>query len=404
MKFIFKAKNKKGEYTSGEIDASTEEAAVVVLQRNGLFPISVEKQERNNDDLLKLILKYYDQVTEKELMMFFRQMSVLIKGKVPLVVSLTAMKEQTSNKYFSHIIQELIGDIEDGMSFSSALEKHSDVFSKFAVNMVRAGEASGNLQRSVSYIAENIDRNYKLSSRIKSAMIYPALVMVVFFIMGFLSITFIIPKLTAIIKELDAVVPWYTQVVISISDFMVTYWWAALIIVFGVIAGIIYYLKNEDGRKEWDWVKLKLPVVGTLYRFIYISRFSENLSSLLSGGIPIIHALTIVSDVIGNSVYQDIFQKAAEEVRRGGNMSGVFRKSELIPPIVSQMIKIGEDSGQVDFVLKNIAEFYDQETETMTKALTSILEPVIMVIIGAAVGFMAFAILMPIYNIAGQIK
>ena len=403
MKFKFKAKSPSGEDKEGIIDASSQESAVGILQKNNLLPISVIK-DGQSPDLAKMILKYYDRVTEKELMVFFRQLSILIEARVPIVISLTAIVEQTSNKYFVKIVQEMINDIEDGMSFSASMERHKNVFSVLSINIIKAGETSGNLKKSIDYVAENIERNYNLSSRVKSALIYPAIVMVVFFIIGFLTVSFIIPKLTAIIKELNAVVPWYTQVVIIIGDFMSAYWWAVGILIMGIVGGMLYYIKTEEGKREWDQMKTKLPVVGVIFRYVYITRFAENLAILILGGIPILRALTVVSSVVNNVLYENIFLQAAEEVKIGGNMSTVFRKSPLIPPMVTHMIKIGEESGQIDSVLTHIAKFYDQETEMLTKNLSTLLEPVLMIIIGISVGFMAFAILMPIYNIAGQIQ
>lgn len=403
MKFIFKAKTYSGEYKEGVINASSREVATTILQKNNLLPITIQAEEQESD-FLKAFLKYYDRVTEKELVVFFRQLAILIEARVPIVVSLSAINEQTTNKYFVKVIQEMINDIEDGMSFSGAMEKHKDVFSTLSINIIKAGEASGNLKKSVDYVAENIEKNYTLASRVKSALIYPALVLVVFFIIGFLVVSFIIPKLTGIIKEMNADIPWYTQVVITVGDFMSTYWWAVAIVIIAFVGAFFYYLNTEEGKTEWDQIKIKLPIVGPIFRFVYITRFAENLAVLLSGGIPIIRSLTIVSSVINNVVFENIFLAAAEEVKRGGNMSTVLRKNSDIPPMVTHMVKIGEESGQIDSVLGHIARFYDQETEVMTKNLSTLLEPLLMIFIGIAVGFMAFAILMPIYNIAGQIK
>lgn len=403
MRFDFKAKNKNGEIKEGIIDAATREAAIAILQRNELFPIKVN-EEAERSELAKMFFKYYDRVTAKELVVFFRQLAILIEARVPIISSLTAINEQSTNRYFNKVLSEMISDIEDGSPFSKALEKHPDVFSGLSINLIRAGETSGNLKKSVEYVADNIEKNYTLVSRVRSAMMYPAIVMVVFFIVGFITISFIIPKLTAVIKDLNAVVPWYTSLVILVGDFMAVYWWAAAIIILGFVGGLYYYLNTEGGKKEWDQLKLKLPIVGVIFRYVYISRFAENLAVLLAGGIPIIRALTVVSSVIGNSVYESLFLKTADAVKIGGNMSDVLKKSSLIPPVVSHMVRIGEESGQIDAVLNHVSKFYDQETEMMTKNLSTLIEPILMVIIGIGVGFMAFAILMPIYNIAGQIK
>jgi len=403
MKFNFKVKAPGGEYREGTVEASSKEVAVAILQKSDLLPIDVRPEE-DEDDFFRFILRKYDKVTAKELVIFFRQLAILIEARVPIVVALNAISEQSSGKYLQKIIKEVARDIENGLPFSFALEKHRDVFTPLMINIIKAGEASGNLKKSVDYVANNIEKNYKLTSRVRGAMIYPAIILLVFFIVGFLTITLILPKLTVMIKDLGADVPWYTNVIIAIGDFMQVYWWAVLIVVAGMFVGTIYYLNSEDGKKEFDVIKMKLPVFGSIFEGVYVSRFAENLGVLLTGGIPIVKALEIVSLVVGNSVYEKIIMRASQEVKIGGDVSTIFSKSELIPPVVAHMIRIGEESGQLDVVLGHIARFYDQETETATKNLSSLIEPFLMVLIGIAVAFLAFAILMPIYNIAGQIE
>lgn len=402
MKFIFKARSRSGELKEGTIEASSNEAAVEVLQKNELFPVSI-REEKKNGSLAEFFSKYFDSVNSKELMVFFRQLAILIEAKVPIVSALSAIKEQTSNKYFQKVIEEMVNDIQDGASFSDALGKHRNIFSTLSINIIKAGEISGNLKSSTEYVADNIEKNYNLTSSVKSAMMYPAVVLVIFLIIAFVVMSFIVPRLTQMIQSISATVPWYTAFIINLSSFMANYWWAILVVVLGVVGWILYYIKTEEGKKEWDQIKIKLPIVGTIYQYVYITRFADNLAVLLAGGIPIIGALTLVGSVINNSVYEEIFVKAAEEVKIGGNMSSVLKKSSYIPPIVSQMVKIGEESGQIDLVLKHVARFYQQETDEMTKNLSVLLEPVLIVIIGAAVGFLAFSIIMPIYNIAGQL-
>lgn len=403
MKFNFKAKSQTGEYKEGTIEANSKEAAVALLQKNNFLPVSLEG-ENEGFNWVKLILKQYERVTVKELMVFFRQLAILIEARVPIIMSLSAITEQTGNKYFVKVIKEMINDIQDGMSLSGAMEKHKDVFSNLAINIIKAGEASGNLKKSIDYVAENIEKNYNLASRVKSALMYPCIVLVVFFLVGFFAVSFIIPRLTSVIKELNADIPWYTQIMISTGDFMAVYWWAVAIIILGFAGGVYYYARSEEGKREWDRMKIKLPIVGVILRDVYLARFAENLSVLLTSGVPIIRALNIVSSVVNNITYESIFLHASEEVKKGGNMSNVFKKSPEIPPMVSHMVKIGEDSGQIDSVLVHISKFYDQETERMTRNLSSLLEPILMVVIGLAVGFMAFAILMPIYGMYNQIQ
>jgi type II secretory pathway component PulF len=205
------------------------------------------------------------------------------------------------------------------------------------------------------------------------------------------------------IKELSVDVPWYTQVVMSVGDFMSVYWWAVLLIVVGAIGAITFYAKSEDGRREWNHLQLKIPVIGTLLRYVYIARFADNLSALLSSGIPVVRALHIVSDVVGNSVYQAVILRAADEVKTGKTISSVFSRSADIPPIVSRMLLIGEETGKMNHVLDSTSRFYSQEVDNMTRNMTSLIEPILIVFLGIGVSILVVSVIMPIYNITGSI-
>ena len=404
MKFIFKAKDQSGELKAGTIDAANNEVAIELLQKNNLFPISIEA-EKEKDSIERAFLKLFDRISAKEQMIFFRQLAILIEARVPIVAALMAIENQTDNKYFKKIILDMVADVQDGIALSDAFRKHRDIFSDMAINIVRSGEVSGNLKRSVEYIADNIEKNYQLASRIKSAIMYPSIVLTALFVIGFLVISFVVPKLTIMIKSLGSQIeiPWYTQFIIDFSDFMAFYWWEVGLAIIAFIGVIIYYIKSEDGSKEWDQIKIRLPIFGKIYQNLYVARFADNLAVLLAGGIPIMQALTIVSSVINNIVYEQIFLKAADEVRIGGTISNVLRRSPQIPSIVAQMVKIGEESGQIDSVLGHIARFYEQEADYMTKNLSTLIEPFFMIVIGIAVAFLSFSVIMPIYNIAGQL-
>jgi type IV pilus assembly protein PilC len=402
MKFLFKAKNDAGQIREGVVEAMSWEAAAKVLEKNGLTPITVNEQ-KETQDFVKSFSKIFEGVSQKELMVFFRQLATLIDARVAIVTSLNTIGEQSENPYMKIVIREISDDVKDGMPFSDALEKHPDAFSSLTVNMIRAGEISGSLHKSVAFVADNIEKNYQLTSRIKGALYYPAFVLSVAFVVAFVVVTFILPKITVMIKELNVAVPWYTTMLVALGDFMQTYWWAVLLAIFAAITGFVYYLRSPQGQHEWQIIILKLPVIGVLARNIYITRLADNLSALLNGGIPVVKALTIVSDVIGNQVFQKIMLRAAEEVKVGGAMSVVFLQSGEIPPIVSQMVRIGEETGSLSQVLGNVASFYGQEVESTTKNLTALMEPVLIVLLGIGVGFLTVGVLMPIYNIAGQL-
>lgn len=402
MKFVFKAKNSQGKVREGMVESLNAESAAAILERNNLVPISIV-EEKEVPTIVKQFQKLWEGVKQKELMVFFQQLSTLIGAHVPVVSALRTIEEQVANRYFRIVIKEMADDVEDGLQFSAALQKHPDVFSPLTISMLRAGEVSGELQRAIDVISQNIEKNYQLSAKIKGALYYPAFVITVAFIIGFLVVTFILPRITIMIKDLDVPIPWYTAVLIWLGDFMSVYWWAVLLAVMAIVGGILYYARTPVGKREWEQLLLKIPVVGELARNIYITRFAENLGALLDGGIPVVRALTITSEVVGNNVYERIILKAADEVKSGGTVSTVLLHSNEFPPIVSQMVRIGEETGSLASVLVSVAKFYNQEVEIMTRSLTSLIEPILIVFLGIGVGILVVGVLLPIYNIASQL-
>lgn len=402
MKFVFKAKNSQGKVREGMVESLNAESAATILERNNLVPISIV-EEKQVPTIVKQVQKLWEGVKQKELMVFFQQLSTLIGAHVPVVSALRTIEEQVDNRYFKIVIKEMADDVEDGLQFSSAIEKHADVFSPLTVSMLRAGEVSGELQRAIDVVSQNIEKNYQLSAKIKGALYYPIFVITVALIIGFLVVTFILPRITVMIKDLHVPIPWYTAVLIWVGDFMSVYWWAVLLAIIAMVGGVLYYARTPVGKREWEQLLLKIPVVGALSRNIYITRFSENLAALLDGGIPVVRALTIASEVVGNNVYEKIILKAADEVKSGGTMSTVFLRSNEFPPIVSQMVRIGEETGSLASVLMSVAKFYNQEVETMTRSLTALIEPILIVFLGIGVGILVVGVLLPIYNIASQL-
>jgi len=265
MKFFFRAKNKEGEIKEGVVEASNQELALNLIQKNELFPISVKKKEKKGL-LSDQLVRYFSQVSAKELMVFFRQLAILIEARVPIIYSLGAIKDQTENSFFKATIEEVINDIQDGLSFSDALKKKPEVFSNLSVNIINSGENSGNLKKSVEYVADNLERNYNLSRKLSSAFVYPAVVLAVFLIIGFVFVTFIIPRLTEVIKDMGVDFPWYMKIIINFSDFMKAYWWIVLLGIIGSILGLLSYVGSEKGRRALDKLKIQLPVFGSIFR------------------------------------------------------------------------------------------------------------------------------------------
>jgi len=385
----------------GRVDAYDKKAAAEALEENNLIPLSVS-QERNFSRVFRELQRSWEGGNKKDIMMFFRQLTTLIGASVPVVQSLRAVASQSENKFMRSIIKEIADDVEDGASLSESMAKHPDIFSHLSVSIIKAGEISGGLQEALKYVLKNTEKNYRLAAKIKGALLYPGFVLSATAIIGFIVITVILPKITLMITELDIETPWYTKAVIATGDFMSAYWWAVLIVFFGAIGGFIYYIKTESGKKEWDQIKIKIPIIGRLFRYIYLSRFASNFSVLLVGGIPIVKALNIMSEVVDNSVYRGVILRSADEMKSGGNISSVFSRSPYIPSIVSKMVKIGEETGKMDESLKSIADFYDEEIENMTRNFSSLLEPVLIVLLGLGVAVMVFAIILPIYSIVGE--
>jgi len=402
MKFNFQAKNSEGEVREGRIEASNRNEAISVLQEKGLIPISL-KDENESNNFLYDIEKIWSSVNQQELAVFYRQFSTLVEAKVSITVALKAIEEQTEDKLLGSVLIEMIGDIEDGMALSESMMKHTEVFSSLAINMVRAGEISGNLQKSISFIADNTEKAYQLNSKVKSALMYPSFVLGAAVFIGFVVFTIVLPKLTRVFDDMNVDIPWYTRLIMDAGNFMQSFWWAVLIAIGAGVVGILYYVKTDSGKDDLDQIKLKIPIIKKMLKYVYISRFSENLSILLVGGIPIVKALVIVGDIVDNGVYRKIILRAADEVKTGGVMSSVFVRYEEFPPILAKMIKVGEETGKISDVLNNIAAFYDQEIDRMTKNMTALIEPILIVALGIGVAILVFAILMPIYSLTYSI-
>jgi len=402
MKFKYQAKNKNGEIQRGLIEATSKRAATVICIKNGLEITSLT--DVTKDSIFAPFMRLWEGVGAKEFVIFSRQLATLIDSKVPLLSSLQSIANQTENKYFSLKIKEIMSDVDGGYSLSEALEKHPEVFSKFYVNMVKAGEASGTLQKTLNDLADNIEKNYELTSKLKGAMYYPAFIFSAMVIVGFLMMSFVMPKLLEILKEADVTLPIQTRVFIVVSDFLAVYWWAVGIVAIGGIIGLVYYLKTDDGKREFDQLILKVPVINKILKNIYIARFAENLSTLIQSGLPITTALLITSDVVGNEVYRQIIREGASEIKKGGGMADIFDRYELIPPVVCQMIRVGEETGRIDFTLSKVTDFYMKEADNMVRNFSTLIEPVIMVILAIGVGILVSAVLLPIYQVATSIK
>ena len=401
MKFKYTVLNKKNNKKEGSVNANGREEAIRILKQNNNKIIELEIQ---GDSPLVFLTSLFNKVSTKEFVVFSRQLAILIDSNVPLIQALRSIYVQTENDFFAGKIQEIIADVEGGNSVSGALSKHPTVFSSFYVNLVKAGEVSGNLKQSLNNLADNIEKNYDLTNKLKSAMYYPAFIFSTMLLVGFLMMAFVLPSLLEILKESDSIVlPLQTRVLIWLSDLFAAYWWALGPAILGLIGATVYYFRTEDGRKEFDQIILKIPIFNKILENIYVARFSENLTSLLKNGLTINVALNITADVIGNDVYREVIKDAVFRVKKGDKIGDVFENYDIFPPIVIQMIQVGESTGRIDYSLSKITEFYTKEADTMVKNFSSLIEPIIMVVLAIGVGLLVSAILLPIYQISQSI-
>ena len=397
MKFVYQARTEEGRSRSGTVEAATPEAAVALLQRYGLYVTSLKKEKV---PFWKKFL-VFQEIKRKELVLFFRQLAVMFQSGVPPVEAFHTLANQIKKPSFKEKISQIAEEIESGTPFSQALTLYPNIFSTFVVNMIKSGEKVGRLPETLNYLADYLEREYHFRSRIIGALTYPALVVIVFILILIGMIFFVMPQLIDILQSVAEELPPITKVTIAVTEFLRSY---GIIILGGIVLIAIFlysYYKTEKGKKFFDRLFLKVPVLKTLLKKIYLARLGENLSTLIAGGLPIIEALEITADVIGNSVYREVILKTKDEVKKGEPLSYVFQQHpEVISPFFTQLTIVGEKTGKLDSILKNIVEFYQKEVERDTEAFLSILEPLIIIMLGVLVGGLVASILLPMYQIS----
>ncbi len=401
MIFDYKVINDTGSQAKGTIDALNKEVAISSLQRRGFIILDIKEQGQKKG--LFSNIEFFDRVKQKDVVILSRQIATLFEAGVSALKVFRLLSSEMDNLVLRKILTEVSDDLQGGSSISNALAKHPRVFSSFYVNMVRAGEESGKLNQTFNYLAEYLDRSYELSSKTKNALIYPAFVIGTFIIVMVLMLTLVIPKLSVIIEESGGEIPIYTRIVIAISDFIVSY--GVFVLIF--IALVFAYLYWQNGRNPdkniWDTLKLEIPYIKTIYEKLYLARIADNLDTMLSSGIPIVRALEITGAVVENKVYEQVLISSTESVKGGALISEAFAKHKEMPNLMIQMTKIGEETGELGYILKNLAHFYKREVDGAVDTLVGLIEPVMIVALGVGVGLLLTSVLIPIYNIAGSI-
>jgi type IV pilus assembly protein PilC len=397
MKFNYQARTKEGETQAGQIEASSKEAAISLLQKYQLYVTDLE--EIKSGPIYAKEIKFFKRISRKDIVLFSRQLSILFKSKVLLVEALAVISSQTKNPDFREKILKLSEEVEGGTPFSQALSRYPKIFSSFYVSMIKSGEVSGKLSESLSYLADHLEREYHLTNRMKGATIYPALVLFIVIGVLLLMIFFVIPQLTEVLEESGQELPLITELVISFSTFLRKFGWILILVIVGSLIFSFRYYQTVEGKKLFEKVLLKIPVVGAFLKMVYLSRFAENLSTLISGGLPISRSLEITGEVVGNTIYKEIILKAKDEVRKGESISSVLRKfPEFFPPVFTQMTTVGEKTGTLDTTLISIVDFYQEEVDRGIDNILNLLEPVLIIFLGLVVGGIVASILLPLYQ------
>jgi type IV pilus assembly protein PilC len=402
--FTYKVKDKTGKVVEGSLEAENAQLVVGKLREMGYVPIEIQQQGGAKLQRELKIPGFSDRVNLKDVAVFSRQFATMINSGLSLLRSLYILAEQTENKALANTVNQVRLDVEKGSSLSAALAKHPKVFNRLYVSMVRAGEVGGVLDSVLLRLADTIEKQVELRRKVKSAMTYPVVVFALVLLIVTAMLLFVIPMFEGLYRDLGGKLPLPTQILINISKVARKLWPLIIIGEIGAAFAFKKWVNSEEGRKRWDTIKLKMPIFGGLVRKTALARFSRTLSALVRSGVPILESLDIVAETAGNHVVAEAVRDTQQAVKRGDPLSRKLEDHPVFPPMVVQMMAVGEETGALDEMLDKIADFYDNEVEATVDALTSLIEPLLIVVMGGCVGGMIIALYMPMFNIIKLIK
>lgn len=400
-KFRYKAKNPSGKTVSGLVEAVDEKRAVATLRERGLVTFGLNPIEANIFSLI--FTKTFRRVTLADVATFTRQLASMITAGLTINEALTVLRDQASLA-LSAVIDDILRNIEGGSTLAGAMAKHPRVFSQIYIALIRTGEAAGVLDTVLVRLADNLEKQREFRSKVKGAMIYPIIVVIGMMAVATVMMIFVVPKLMSLYEEFQATLPTPTLVLMKISQFFVSFWWLGLIILVGAIAAFGNFRKTPFGRRRIDEIILRLPIFGKLQTQIILTEVTRTLGLLVGAGVSIIEALNITADAAGNAVFEERLNSSSKQVEKGLSLGEILSGYGEFPPIVPQMVSIGEETGKMDDVLAKLSRYFEQESEQMVKGLTTAIEPLIMIVLGIGVGFLIIAIILPIYNLTSQFQ
>jgi type IV pilus assembly protein PilC len=397
--YIYKALDKDGNRKEGTISAVTVDVAINSLQKRGLIISDIVDAEKGGG-IFNMEITWFERVKPKDMVIVSRQLSTLFSAQVSALRIFRLLSAETENPKLARALNDIAEDLQGGSAISVAMEKHPKIFSKFYVSMIKSGEESGRLEQSFEYLADYLDRSYEVTSKAKNALIYPAFIIFTFVTVMILMLTLVIPKISSILLEAGQDIPVYTKVVIGLSNFFINYGVFLVIALFILVFVFFKYGQKGKGKEYVDQTKLSIPYVGNLYEKLYLSQLSDNLNTMLTSGIPMVRALELTKDVVDNEIYRKAIDEAIEDVKGGMAISDSFAKHPEFPGILIQLIRVGEETGNLGEILGTLAKFYQREVTNAVDTLVGLIEPVMIVALSVGVGFLLASVLIPIYNIS----
>jgi type IV pilus assembly protein PilC len=400
-KFKYSARDTKGKVVQGDIEAKDVQAVTDMLHERGLIVVSVK--EGLGIDLERLNEINIGGVPMKDKVVFMRQMATMVGAGLPLTRALEIMVQQAENPLFRRILGNVLSSIQSGKTLADSFRAEEDVFDDITINLIEAGEESGNLEIILEKLAVELEEKNALGSKIKSALIYPAIILLVIIGVVLLMMFVLVPAMSEIYSDFDAELPFVTTLLMGMSEFFINYWWAVLTVLLVLIVGGKYYLDTSKGKRNFDKLILKVPVLGKIITKMQVSQFTRILGLLLGSGLPIIKAIELTAQSLSNEMFRDTLMEAKDEVEKGGPLAIPIARSDYFPLLVSSMIAVGEETGEMDAVLEKVSQYYKDEVDEATSNLSTILEPLFLILMGGAIGFIAMAVYMPMFQLSSAI-
>lgn len=400
MIFTYMAKDTSGKTKTGFVEAATTDQAAEILRSRNLVPTEIKEKEVSS---LSLLVKQLRGISDEEKTIFTRQLAIMVNAGLPLVRALEILTVQARNPRFREILSSALRDVQAGASLSSSLEKQAGVFSPVFLSLVRAGEASGALDKILLRLADNQEKRREFISNTRGALIYPAIVVVGMVAVFVMMMTFVIPKLTAMYKDLGADLPLPTKILMGISDLFTNFWWLLLLLTVATAFGAWRLMQTSTGRYLWARSLLRIPIVGSISSQSQLAEMTRTLGLLVGSGIPILTGLDIAKGALGNVLYREALERATVSVEKGSPLSTVLKNDPLFPSSLGQMVEVGEETGKVDEVLFKTSHFFESEVDQAVKNMTTALEPLIMILLGIMVGFLILSVILPIYSLTSQL-